>query len=148
MTQFKEGNIVKYLIAVSLLFVSLSVYAEEEIPEILTPEEAPLTLLSAEECRKLAHQINLLSKVVEETDKKTSQMRTVMNNIRDTGVIPLLKDNTPFSPSVFNVIITKWYDISVEHYNYQIQRNIAYDGREEAFNKLEEGCNYRPEGQS
>ena len=147
-TQFKEGNIVKYLIAVSLLFVSLSVYAEEEIPETITPEEEPSILLSSEECSKLAHQMDLLSTVIEETDKKTSQMRTVMNNIRDTGIIPLLKSNTPFSPQMFNIIITRWYDISVEHHEYQIQRNIAYDGREEAFNKLKEGCNYRPGGES
>lgn len=138
----------KYLIAVSLLFISLSVHAEEDIPETITPEEPPSILLSAGECRNLAHQIILLTRVIEETDKKTSKMRTIMNAIRDTGVVPLLKDNTPFSLSMFNVIITKWYDISVEHYKYQIQRNIAYDGREATFKKLEEGCNYRPDGQS
>jgi len=147
MVQLNKGNIVKYLTAILLLVVALNANATGHNPQTVTPEESP-TLLAPEECRKLSKQINLLSKIVVESDQKTWAMRKKMDKIRDQGIFIQFQNHEPLNPAVLVQYTNAWQVISVQHSEFQTQRNVAYDTRETKFEELEAGCNYRPDGES
>jgi len=147
MVQFNEGNIVKLLASILLLTVALSATAQDVIPESIAPQEQPI-LITAEECRSLAHQIELLSKVVAESDNKTWEMRQSMDRIRDEGIFIQFENHEPINPTIIQQYFTAWQTLSLQHSDFQTQRNVAYDAREASNTKMEEGCNYKPGGNS
>lgn len=157
----------KYLITIILLSFSLQSFASEtaepapsinDVPVIIVPlppgegdiaDEPAESLpnLSEAECRKMAQQLLLLSQIISAADAKTSQMRAAMDVLHEEGIDPLLT-YSGIDFRALNTVLEAYWQTSKEHDKVQQQRNVAYDKREEVFQKMTAQCNYKPEGKS
>lgn len=138
----------KHLVAIFLLTISLSAFAHQgENHQPLAPEKQQPNL-STDECKKLYKQLGLLSKVIDETDKKLWEMRRAMDLIWNNGIFAEFETYEPFDPATLVRFNNAWQVIAYEHSKYSAQRIIAYDAREIKITEMKMGCNYMPGGTS